>query len=489
MPPQRATLVILTIRLPAAEAVKPRAIRIKAREQLPKPNPTRSKRARFCIPLSRPVSQFRKGLQSQKWYNPGIMRYADLSLQTHRAAPANARSQGQAWLIRAGYLSHGGQILALGERALTRIRAFVQAPADLRQLGLSTLESAPEHYYPTPAGSHDLLFCPACGYAARAESAQFQKTAAPAETSAALEKVLTPDCATIESLAAFLGLPTRKTAKALMFISNTHPGDKTTAAGPAANGDASHPASRFLFVVMRGDTVLSEAKLEALVGEFRLASADEIRAAGAVPGYASPIGIKNARIIVDDLIPASPNLVGGANQSGYHLRNSNYGRDYSPEIVADLAQAAPGDACIRCAGALSATRAWILASAAGFDPEKILLALAEGHHDEKGLSLPAPVAPFDVYLMHVPGKTSETLPAAEELYQKLQAAGLSVLFDDRNERAGVKFNDADLVGCPIRITLGERGLGNGLIEVKRRSAGEVEQIALNQEFSHETFFG
>jgi prolyl-tRNA synthetase len=188
--------------------------------------------------------------------------------------------------------------------------------------------------------------------------------------------------------------------------------------------------------------------------------------------------VTNAKIIVDDLVPQSANLVAGANEVGYHLLNTNYGRDYVAETVADLTQAAPGDPCVRCASALSATRGWILASEAGFDPEKILLALAESHHDDKGLSLPTPVAPFDIYLMHVPGKTMDTLPAAEDLYAKLQAAGISVLFDDRNDRAGVKFNDADLVGCPIRITVGERGLQNGMVEVKRRSGGEVEQVAL-----------
>lgn len=395
------------------------------------------------------------------------MRYNNLPLQTHREAPANARSEGQSWLVRAGYLSHSGQLLPLGERALARIQAFLRAPADFRQIGLTTLDGAPEHYYPTLVGSHDLLFCPSCGYAARAETAQCQKASPATEASAAPEKVLTPDCPTIESLATFLGIPTAKTAKALMFVSSD----------PIPESSNSL-LSKFIFVVVRGDTALSEAKLEALAGKFRLATEDEIRAVGAVPGYASPIGVKNARILVDELIPVSPNLVAGANETGYHLLNTNYGRDYVAETVADLAQAVPGDPCIRCAGPLSETRGWILASAAGFDPERILLSLAETHHDDKGLTLPAPVAPFDIYLMHVPGKTMDTLPAAEDLYEKLQAAGLSVLFDDRNDRAGVKFNDADLVGCPIRITLGERGLQNGMVEVKKRNQGEVEQIPL-----------
>ncbi len=444
------------------------------------------------------------------------MRYTDLPIQTHREAPANARSDGQSWLIRAGYLSHSGEILPLGERALARIQTFLHTSADFRQIGLTTLAGAPEHYYPTPVGSHEILHCPSCGYASRAETAQFQKAAPAPEPPAPLEKVLTPDCPTIESLAAYLGIPTSKTAKALMFvrgddsIRDTRYSEGDTrksifdtrySEGESSNNELSNnelsnielsntelsnnESPNFLFLILRGDTALSEAKLEALVGKFRLAADDEIRAIGAVPGYASPIGVKNARILVDDLIPASPNLVAGANESGYHLLNTNYGRDYTAETVADLAQAAPGYPCIRCVSALSATRAWVLASDSGFDPEKTLLALAETHHDDKGLTLPAPVAPFDVYLMHVPGKTMDTLPAAQGLYEKLQAAGFSVLFDDRNDRAGVKFNDADLIGCPLRLTLGERGLQNGVVELKRRSGGEVEQVALNQEFSHE----
>jgi prolyl-tRNA synthetase len=410
------------------------------------------------------------------------MRYNELSIQTHREAPANARSAGQSWLIRAGYVSHGGQILPLGERALARIRAFVTSPADFRQIGIATLTGAHETYTPTPVGSHELLFCPTCGSAARAETAQAKKAAPAPEAPAPPEKVLTPDCPTIESLAAFLGIPTSKTAKALMFIGL---GDNTIFETRESILELSNIApSNFLFIVVRGDTAMSEAKLETLVGKFRLATEDEIRAVGAVPGYASPIGVTNARVIVDELVPQSANLVAGANEAGYHLLNTNYGRDYSAETVADLTQANPGDPCIECSNPLSASRGWILASEAGFDPEKILSALAESHNDEKGLTFPAPVAPFDVYLMQVPGKTLDTLPAAENLYEKLQVAGLEVLFDDRNERAGVKFNDADLVGCPIRITVGERGLQNGMVEVKHRNGSEVEQIPLVEIIDH-----
>lgn len=386
------------------------------------------------------------------------MRYTENPIHTHREAPANARSQGQSWLIRAGYLSHSGQTLLLGERALTRIQAAASTPTFFSQMGLVTLSSAQETYHPTPVGSNELLYCPACQTASRAETAQTKKTASATEPPVRLEKVLTPECPTIESLAEFLEIPQAKTAKALMFVRADN--------------------QQFIFVVVRGDMTMSEAKLEKLVGKFRLASEEEICAVGAVPGYASPLGIKNARVIVDELIPRSANLVAGANQAGYHLLNTNYGRDYTADLVADLTLAEAGEPCPVCDTPLQATKGWVLATNGHFEHEKILFALAETHHDEKGLSIPAPAAPFDIYLMHVPGKTMDTLPAAEDLYKKLQAAGLAVLFDDRNDRAGVKFNDADLIGCPIRITVGERGLNDGLVEIKERKSSKQASVPL-----------
>jgi len=234
--------------------------------------------------------------------------------------------------------------------------------------------------------------------------------------------------------------------------------------------------NKFIFVVVRGDMQLSEAKLKERVGDIRPAVAEEIVSVGAAPGYASAIGLKEALIVVDDLIPQSQNLVAGANETGYHLKNTNYGRDYSAEIVADLTQARAGDACINCENPLSVLSAIVLTN----DFVNILLALAETRHDDKGLTLPHPAAPFDVYLMQVPGKELDTRAKAEEIYNNLQSAGISVLFDDRDERAGVKFNDADLIGCPIRVTVGEKALKEGLVELKSRKAKEVQLVVSGQ---------
>jgi prolyl-tRNA synthetase len=324
---------------------------------------------------------------------------------------------------------------------------------------IPTLSNERETYFQLSTGSTEVIHCPSCKYAERRELAQFIKTPFSDEAPLAVEKILTPDCPTIEALANFLSIPKEKTAKALMF---TRVAD-----------------SRFVFVVVRGDMTLSEEKLRRAVGDVRMATAEEIQSAGAAAGYASPIGLKGALIVVDDLIPRSPNLAAGANDAGYHLVNTNYGRDYSAEIVTDLIQADAGHLCAKCNHALELTSALLLSSASEIYFENILLALAETHHDDKGLTLPKSAAPFDVYLMHVPGKQMDTRAQTEEIYQTLKNAGVKVLFDDRDERAGVKFNDADLIGCPIRITAGEKALREDKVEVKGRMSAQVELVERN----------
>ena len=388
------------------------------------------------------------------------MKYRDLKIQTQREAPNNARTEGFSFLVRAGYLTRENDLQPLGEAALERLKKLAGEHGEdfFAQLGLPAVRSEDEIFFPLPGGSMELIHCSACGYTARAELASFRKVPLSPEAPFPLEKVLTPDCNTIEALANFLGIPKEKTAKALMY---TRLSD-----------------GRFVFVALRGDMTLSEAKLKPLVGEVRLATAEEIIAAGAAPGYASPVGLKSALIIVDDLIPVSSNLVAGANETGHHLLNTNSGRDYVPESVADLALARPGDPCTKCGSPLELLNAELLSTRGLIDFKSVLLALAEAHHDEKGLALPAGAAPFDVYLMHVPGKEMDTRAKAAEIYGDLQAAGLSVLFDDRDERAGVKFNDADLIGAPFRLTVGERNLKDGMVELKPRKSGENRLVAI-----------
>jgi len=394
------------------------------------------------------------------------MKYQDLHIQTQREFPNNARTPGFGWLVRAGYVTRQNEILPLGQQMISRLQNLSTDPSFLFHLSLPFLHSTTESYFPLSTGSTEIIHCESCKYTERLELAQFNKTPIPQklepEKQLPLEKVFTPDCSTIESLANFLNISKQKTAKALLYTRTSD--------------------NQFVFVVVRGDMTLSERKLKNTVGEVRLATAEEITNAGAVMGYASPVGLnaKRALIIVDDLIPRSPNLVAGANETGYHLLNTNCGRDYAPEIIADLIQTKAGDACKNCGNPLSAFTTLPLAAGSKFNFENILLALAESQHDDKGLTFPKSVAPFDVYLMHIAGKQLDTRAKAAEIYNELQKAGVTVLFDDRDERAGVKFNDADLIGCPLRITVGEKALQNGMVELKPRKEKENKLIALEK---------
>jgi prolyl-tRNA synthetase len=395
------------------------------------------------------------------------MKYRDLQIQTQREAPNNARTEGFAFLVRAGYLTRENAPTKLGEITFEYLRNLSNDSSFLFRLSLPTVGNDNETFFPIASGDIEIAHCPTCKYTERLELARIKKTALLQEEQLPLEKVLTPDCDTIESLANFLNVPKEKTAKALMY---TRLSD-----------------SKFVFVVLRGDMQLSEAKLTTQVGgAVRAATAEEIVSAGAAMGYASAIGLalseaegsKEALIVVDDLIPQSQNLVAGANEDGYHLKNTNYGRDYSAKIIADLIQAKEGDPCIDCGNPITLLSAISLVTRKEYRFENILLALAESHHDDKGLTFPHPAAPFGVYLMHIPGKETDTRAKAEEIYNELQSAGISVLFDDRDERAGVKFNDADLIGLPIRVTVGEKGLREGMVELKPRKVKEYQLVAM-----------
>ena len=231
------------------------------------------------------------------------MKYRDLNLQTQREAPNNARTEGFAFLVRAGYLTRENIPTQLGEVTLNHLRKLSSEPSFLPQLSLPTIGTNDEIFFPIASGPMEVAHCPNCKYTERLELARFVKTPWPKEDELPLEKILTPDSHTIEALANFLGVPKEKTAKALMYRRVSD--------------------NRFIFVVLRGDMQLSEAKLKQHVGDVHAATADEIERSGAAAGYASPIGLKEALIVVDDLIPQSQNLVAGANEPGYHFKNTN----------------------------------------------------------------------------------------------------------------------------------------------------------------------
>jgi prolyl-tRNA synthetase len=374
-------------------------------------------------------------------------------------------------------------------------------------VGMMGGKLAHEFMYLTPIGEDTLLLCDECGYTANRQVASFKKPSAPQEKPKPIEKVATPDAHTIEELANFLGVPKFRTAKAVFFMAQIPEGQETV--------------EKFIFAVVRGDMELNETKLANAIGakELRPATEGEIKAVGAEPGFASPIGISpllragdgpGVRVIVDDIIPKSPNLVAGANEEGYHLLNVNYGRDYSASIVADIAAADQGAACPACGSAMRAARGVevgnifqlgtrysdalgcffvdkdkqskpVIMGSYGIGVGRLLACIVEEHHDEHGLIWPVTVAPYAGHLVLLRGKgDSRSEEIAESLYRELQAAEIEVLYDDRDESPGVKFNDADLIGCPIRITVSERASSAGGVEVKLRHKAEKVIVPLEE---------
>jgi prolyl-tRNA synthetase len=348
---------------------------------------------------------------------------------------------------------------------------------------------AHEYMYLTPVGEDTLVLCRHCGYAANRQIAGFAKSIPAAEELKPIEKVATPDCKSIEALANLLNVPKSKTAKAVFMI--------------AGHEEEGGTREEFVFAVVRGDMEVNETKLAniAKADWLRPATEDEIRAVGATPGYASPIGLKNVTVIVDDAVPSSPNLVAGANEAGYHLLNTNLGRDYAATIIADISAAGDGDACLNCGQPLYTSRGVevgnifklgtrysaainatyfdadgaqkpIVMGSYGIGSGRLLACIAEEHHDDKGLIWPITVAPYQVHLVSL-GQAE----AADRIYETLLKAGIEVLYDDREESPGVKFNDADLIGIPLRVTVAAKSLAKGGVELKRRDQPKAEIVA------------
>ncbi len=356
--------------------------------------------------------------------------------------------------------------------------------------GMMGGREAHEFVYLTPVGEDSILVCDGCGYAANREVARFRKPELPHEVPLPLAKVATPGATTIEALASFLEIPAAKTAKAVFMV--------------ATIVEDGADVQRFVLVIVRGDMDLNEAKLSRALGAkaLRPALADEILAVGAVPGYGSAIGVRGALVAVDDAVLVSPNLVSGANEAGYHLLNVNYGRDYTAQMVTDLAAARAGDACPDCGAPLRVVRGVevgnifklgtrysdalgcvyldrdgrsrpVIMGSYGIGIGRLLACIAEAHHDEHGLRWPISVAPYAVHLVMLNDAAGGPQAVADRLYAELQAGGVEALLDDRDDRPGVKFNDADLIGLPLRVTVSKRSLENGSVELKRRDGAEV----------------
>ena len=337
------------------------------------------------------------------------------------------------------------------------------------------------------SGEDETLYCSNCQYAANVDKAQSIKEKLPDEMPLPLEEVSTPGITTIEELSNFLKVPQSHTLKVVFYV---------------ADGE-------FVIAVIRGDIEINEVKLKNILNcyELRMATEPEVIEAGIVAGSASPVGISGFKVVADDSITSGTNLVAGANKPDTHLRNANYPRDFKADIVTDIALARAGEGCPRCGRQLSVAYGIevghvfklgtflseklgalftddkgishpIVMGCYGIGLGRLLAAVIEQNHDDKGIIWPLTIAPYHIYLCPLYRGGSKVSEVTEELYVKFKAEGLEVLFDDRHESPGIKFNDADLLGIPIRVTISPRTLKSNSVEVKWRSQKESELVPL-----------
>lgn len=329
------------------------------------------------------------------------------------------------------------------------------------------------------SGEAEILYCDKCDYAANTEIAQTSDKPQVVDGElGAVEKVLTPNCGTIDEVAEYLHLPTKQTMKALCYT---------------ADGEV-------VAIFIRGDRRLNEVKTQNYLGAktFYMSTEAELADAGLVKGYIGPLGQK-VKVLVDSEVAAGKNLCCGANDQGYHLMNVNYERDYQGEI-GDFRIIEPGEGCPHCDGTLRSARGIevgqvfklgtkysvsmeanyldedgkakpMVMGCYGIGVGRTMAAAIEQNYDDDGIVWPWAIAPYQIIIVPVSEKSETQMAAATQLYQDLQAAGYEVIFDDRNERAGVKFKDADLIGIPLRITVGDKSLAKGELEYKIRRGG------------------
>lgn len=358
-------------------------------------------------------------------------------------------------------------------------------------------EVSHEFMVPADNGEDTVLHCLACGYAANVEKAEIGPQAPPLDDQplADLRKVDTPNATTIAEVSRLLGCQPSQMIKTLIYVADGAP----------------------LAVLIRGDHEANEAKIRRAVGAQKLALAEPAiiqRVTGAPVGFAGPVGLKeNVALWADRSIRTMRNAVTGANQADAHLTGVNLGRDFQPQAFADLRNARHGDPCPRCSGTLSLRHAIevghvfklgtkysealaarfldhqeqlrpIIMGCYGIGINRILAALIETSHDEQGIVWPVALAPYEVFLVPVNVAHDETRRTAEQLHDALVGLGIETLLDDRDLRAGVKFKDADLVGFPLRVVLGERGLKQGQVEIKWRWEAEPQWIGRDGAAEH-----
>lgn len=349
-----------------------------------------------------------------------------------------------------------------------------------------------EFVYLTDEGEDEILLCPGCGYAANAEKAEFTPPAPISSEPAAMEKVATPGQKTIADLARFLGIEERQTVKAVFYKVDGQP----------------------VFVAIRGDLDVNEVKLKNALKAQDVEPMDEamVKRLGLVAGSASAVGLTGMKIVADPTAVEAANLVAGANEDGFHYLNTNHGRDWKADLVANIALAREGDHCANCGTALEVRRGMEMGhvfklgtlysesigvqyldeagerrpcvmGCYGIGVERMLAAIIESNHDDNGIIWPADVAPYHAHVVVLNGDQEAVASALEQIETAADAARLSLLVDDRPDSAGIKFKDADLLGMPARLTLSPRSLEKGGVEFRNRRTGETSVVPLAEAVS------
>ena len=361
--------------------------------------------------------------------------------------------------------------------------------ADSGAIGGST---SAEFMVKSPVGEDEIVFCSGCDYAANIEKAPSTPEHAEKEELMEVEKVETPAVKSIEDLAKFFECSPKKIAKTLIFQAD----DKVVA------------------VVLRGDREANEVKIANAIGEvieLEMASEEAVKeATGAAVGFAGPMGIKVDMLLVDQEVANMYNFIIGANETDMHLKNVNYGRDFEG-IVGDFRNVTIGEKCPECGKEITISRGTevghifklgtkysesmgatfidedgkakpFIMGCYGIGVTRTVASIIEQHNDENGIIWPLEVAPYHVSVIPANVKNEEQATKAEEIYNELRKMGVEALLDDRKERAGVKFKDSELMGIPMRITVGKM-IGEGQVEFKLRNGGEVETLSIEEVYN------
>lgn len=343
------------------------------------------------------------------------------------------------------------------------------------------------------SGEAEIVYCSECEYAADIEKAELHTIEAPAEEEKAVEKIATPNCKTIEAVCSFLKIPVDHSMKAVAFQSE----------------------KGLILCFVRGDHEVNEIKVVNTVGvtEVEMADPELLTKCGTVGGYMGPVGLdaKKVIIVVDQSVMKMHNVCCGANEEGYHLVNVNPGRDFTPTFVADIRLMAEGDPCPHCGAPVKKARGIevgqvfklftkyskamhatyldengkeqpMVMGCYGIGVGRTMAAAVEQNNDKDGMIWPVAIAPYEVLVVPVNVKDEASTAKAEEIYAALQKAGVETVIDDRKERPGVKFKDADLIGYPIRVVVGPKTLTTGELEVKIRRSGEVKMLPLDSDY-------